>query len=235
MGVRGHGRRAGNRRPPHRGDLARRTSTSPASSGSGWNASTPATRSCSQQELRGKLLGEADGCLFPIEQFNETRVFPDKDDLPQWRRVVVAIDPATTSKDSSDESGIVVMAEGDDGDFYCLEDCSGRFPPDQQMRVVAEAYYRNGADCVVGEVNMTGDYMRALLNTVGRRTSRCAPSTACEARSRGRRGRRRCSCRAASTWSATTSGCWKTSCPRWPRAMTGPGCKMTGPTPGSGQ
>ena len=34
------------------------------------------------------------------------------------------------------------------------------------MRVVAEAYYRNNADCVVGEVNMTGDYMRALLNTV---------------------------------------------------------------------
>ena len=91
---------------------------------------------------------------------------PGKDALPQWRRVVVAIDPATTSKDSSDESGIVVMAEGDDGDFYCLEDCSGRFPPDQQMKVVAEAYYRNGADCVVGEVNMTGDYMRALLNTV---------------------------------------------------------------------
>ena len=93
-------------------------------------------------------------------------MFPDKDDLPQWRRVIVAIDPATTSKDSSDETGIVVMAEGADGDYYCLEDCSGRHAPDQQMRVVAEAYYRNSADCVVGEVNMTGDYMRALLNTV---------------------------------------------------------------------
>ena len=118
------------------------------------------------QELRGEMLGEADGALFPIEQFNETRVFPGKDDLPQWRRVVVAIDPATTSKDSSDETGIVVAAEGDDGDFYILEDCSGRFSPDQQMIHVAEAYYRNNADCVVGEVNMTGDYMRALLNTV---------------------------------------------------------------------
>ena len=60
----------------------------------------------------------------------------------------------------------MVGAEGDDGDFYILEDCSGRFSPDQQMRVVAEAYYRNNADCVVAEVNMTGDYMRALLSTV---------------------------------------------------------------------
>jgi len=119
-----------------------------------------------QQELAGKLLADAAGSLFPIEKFNETRVYQDKDKLPQWRRVVVALDPATTSKDSSDESGIVVMAEGDDGDFYCLEDCSGRFGPDQQMRVVAEAYYRHNADCVVAEVNMTGDYMRALLSTV---------------------------------------------------------------------
>jgi len=118
-----------------------------------------------EQEMRGKMVGDVDGALFPIEQFNETRVFPDSK-LPQWRRVVVAIDPATTSREASDETGIVVMAEGDDGDFYCLEDCSGRFAPDQQMRVVAEAFYRNEADCVVAEVNMTGDYMRALLNTV---------------------------------------------------------------------
>jgi hypothetical protein len=34
------------------------------------------------------------------------------------------------------------------------------------MTRVAEAFYRNAADCVVGEVNMTGDYMRALLSTV---------------------------------------------------------------------
>jgi phage terminase large subunit-like protein len=118
------------------------------------------------QELRGEMLGEVDGALFPVDLFSEYRVFPDKDTLPSWRRVVVAIDPATTSRERSDESGIVVMAEGDDGDFYCLEDCSGRFSPDQQMSVVANAYYRHEADCVVGEVNSTGDYMRSLLNTV---------------------------------------------------------------------
>ena len=60
------------------------------------------------QELRGEMLAEVDGALFPIDQFNETRVFPAQDTLPKWRQVVVAIDPATTSRDSSDESGIVV-------------------------------------------------------------------------------------------------------------------------------
>ena len=118
------------------------------------------------QELRGEMLAEVDGALFPIDQFNETRVFPAQDTLPKWRQVVVAIDPATTSRDSSDESGIVIAAEGEDGDFYVLEDCSGKFSPDRQMQVVAEAFRRHDADCVVGEVNMTGDYMRSLLNTV---------------------------------------------------------------------
>ncbi len=119
-----------------------------------------------RQELEGELVGEADGCLFPLETFNETRVFPEKDTLPQWRRVVVGYDPATTSKDSSDESGVVVMAEGDDGDFYCLEDCSGRYTPEQAMQVVAAAFYRHEADCVIAEVNVAGDFIRSLLNTV---------------------------------------------------------------------
>jgi len=119
-----------------------------------------------RQELEGELVGEADGCLFPMEMFNETRVFPGKDNLPSWRRVIIGYDPATTSKDSSDESGIVVMAEGDDGDFYCLEDCSGRYSPDQAMQVVAAAFYRHEADCVIAEVNVAGDFIRALLNTV---------------------------------------------------------------------
>jgi phage terminase large subunit-like protein len=118
------------------------------------------------QELGGELVGEADGCLFPLEQFNDTRKFSGKDTLPSWRRMIVGYDPATTSKDSSDESGIVVMAEGDDGDFYCLEDCSGRYSPDQAMQVLAAAYYRHEADCVVAEVNVAGDFIRALLNTV---------------------------------------------------------------------
>ena len=121
-----------------------------------------------RQELEGEVVGEADGCLFPLETFNETRVFDGKDSLPAWRRVIVGYDPATTSKDSSDESGIVVMAEGADGDYYCLEDCSGRYSPEQSMQVVAGAYYRHEADCVIAEVNVAGDFIRALLATVDR-------------------------------------------------------------------
>ena len=119
-----------------------------------------------QQELQGKLLADVDGALFPIEQFNETRVYPDKDRPAAVAPCRRRDRPGHDGKDSSDETGIVVMAEGDDGDFYMPGGLLRQVRPDQQMRVVAEAYYRNNADCVVGEVNMTGDYMRALLATV---------------------------------------------------------------------
>ena len=105
------------------------------------------------------------------------------------------------------------MAEGDDGDFYCLEDCSGRYSPDQQMQVVAEAFYRHEADCVVAEVNVAGDFIRSLLNTVDPNIPLRAV-TGMRGKVSRAQGASACSCRAASTWSGTTSRSWKTSCPR---------------------
>src|SRR5260370_40415140 len=58
-----------------------------------------------KQELEGILVDGMDGALFTIENFSEHRIFPGTE--PEFRRIVVAIDPATTSSDSSDESGIV--------------------------------------------------------------------------------------------------------------------------------
>lgn len=113
-----------------------------------------------QQELEGKLVLGTDGALFSIENFCEYRVHPG--DEPEFRRIVVAIDPATTSSEMSDETGIVVAAEGEDHHFYTLEDCSLRGSPKQCMEVAAQAYHRWEADLVVGE-NTVGDYMPELL------------------------------------------------------------------------
>lgn len=113
-----------------------------------------------KQELEGILVDGSDGALFSIENFSEHRIFPAE--TPEFRRIVVAIDPATTSAESSDETGIVVAAEGIDHHFYTLQDCSMRGTPDQCMKTVADAYHRWEADLVVGE-NTVGDYMPELL------------------------------------------------------------------------
>ena len=113
-----------------------------------------------KQELEGILVDGMDGALFSIENFAEHRIFPG--DEPEFRRIVVAIDPATTSSDSSDETGIVVAGESLNHDFYVLEDRSLRATPDQCMKTVAEEFHRWEADLVVGE-NTVGDYMAEAL------------------------------------------------------------------------
>lgn len=113
-----------------------------------------------KQELEGILVDGMDGALFSAENFSEFRIHPG--DEPEFRRVVVAIDPATTSSDSSDESGIVVAGEGIDHHFYILQDCSLRGTPEQCMKAVAAAFHHWQADLVVAE-NTVGDYMPQLL------------------------------------------------------------------------
>lgn len=45
------------------------------------------------------------------------------------RRIVVAIDPAVSTGEDADETGIVVAGLGTDDHGYLLEDASGRIAP----------------------------------------------------------------------------------------------------------
>jgi phage terminase large subunit-like protein len=114
-----------------------------------------------RQELGGELLDEVDGALFTVDMFADNRLFEGEE--PEFRRIVVSVDPATTSSDTSDESGVMVVGEGVDRHFYTLEDCSLKGSPEQVMSAAVQAYRRWDADCVVGEVNGVGDYMKAAL------------------------------------------------------------------------
>lgn len=117
-----------------------------------------------RQELKGELVEEADGALFRMEDFNEFRIEPGTE--PPFRRIVVAIDPASTSEETSDETGIVVAAEGVDNHYYVLADLSLRGTPTACMEKVAAAYWAYGADYVVGEKAGVGDYMKEALAKV---------------------------------------------------------------------
>lgn len=117
-----------------------------------------------RQELGGELLDEVDGALFTVDMFGENRVF--EGEQPEFRRVVVAIDPATTASDSSDETGIVVVGEGANRHFYTLDDASLRGSPEVVMNAAVQAYRRWDADCIVGEINGVGDYMKAALHHI---------------------------------------------------------------------
>lgn len=112
-----------------------------------------------RQELYAELLAEAEGALWTRESIEANRVTA----APEMRRVVVAIDPAVSKTDQSDETGIVVAGRGVDGKGYIFADVSGRYSPDGWARkalLTAEAW---GADRVIGETNNGGDLIGHTL------------------------------------------------------------------------
>jgi len=114
-----------------------------------------------RQELQGEFIAEIPGALFQMEWFDRYRISPDE--VPEFRRVIVAVDPASSSSFKSDETGIAVCAEGEDRHLYTLEDCSVQGSPDQVMEILIGAYYKWDADLVVGEKNGVGDYFKTML------------------------------------------------------------------------
>ena len=116
------------------------------------------------QELEGRLLDDIEGALWSSADIERARVRPE--DVPDLIRVVVSIDPAVTSGEDSDETGIIVAGEGRDGHGYVLADLTMRGTPDACMRAAVRAYHDHQADCVVAEVNNGGDFVASLLRTV---------------------------------------------------------------------
>ncbi|MBI1215667.1 MAG: hypothetical protein GC185_07605 [Alphaproteobacteria bacterium] len=91
------------------------------------------------------------------------------DGLPLMKRVVVAVDPAVSSRAGSDETGIVVAGLGTDDHAYVLADYSGRYTPLEWAQKVLEAYNRHDADRVVAEVNQGGELVEYTLRTLDSR------------------------------------------------------------------
>jgi phage terminase large subunit-like protein len=115
-----------------------------------------------RQELEGELLEDIEGALWSREMIEDGRVLK----APTLARIVVGVDPAVTSGEKSDSTGIVVAGRSTDGHLYILEDATMKGTPDQCMRKVADAYKRWHADRVVGEVNNGGDYIGTVLHSV---------------------------------------------------------------------
>lgn len=96
------------------------------------------------------------------------RAWIKQDSLPQYERIVVSLDPATTNNPGSDETGIIVAARGGDKRGYVLADESGKYRPEMWARRAISLYDTFGADCIVAEVNQGGDMVEALIKAEAR-------------------------------------------------------------------
>lgn len=115
-----------------------------------------------RQELDGELLEDVPGALWQRSMLDDKRVT----EAPDLSRVVVAIDPAMTSGENADETGIVVAGKGADGDWYVLADYSCRLTPDGWAHRAITAYTDHRADRIVAEVNNGGELVEHTLRTI---------------------------------------------------------------------
>ncbi len=121
----------------------------------------------------GEFSDDSDSALWTDDLINATRVRRDKDgNLPViLKRIVVAIDPAVSSKDTSDETGIVVAGVGFNDHLYVLEDDSDIYKPNEWAARAIVLYKKYKADCIIGEVNNGGDMIEAVLRNIDQRVS----------------------------------------------------------------
>lgn len=116
--------------------------------------------------LRGEFADATPNALFDEAVIDRWRI-ADGDELPQFVRIVVSVDPSGASDDEqnadNDEVGIVVDALGTDGRAYLLEDLTVKGGPSTWGRVAVQAYMRHRADCVVGETNFGGGMVKYVV------------------------------------------------------------------------
>ena len=117
-----------------------------------------------RQEIQAELLEDMPGALWNRTLLDELRV----EKAPEIKRVVVAIDPAVSNNEGSDETGIIVAGRGTDDHLYILADHSGRMTPDEWASKAVSLYRSYNADRIVAEANQGGDLIEAALRTKDR-------------------------------------------------------------------
>jgi predicted phage terminase large subunit-like protein len=115
-----------------------------------------------RQELYAELLVDTPGALWTVDNIEAHRV----EHAPAMKRVVVAIDPAVTSGEDSDSTGIVAAGLGVDGELYVLHDRTCRLSPDGWAQAAVALYDEVEGDRIVAEVNNGGDLVETVLRTV---------------------------------------------------------------------
>lgn len=105
------------------------------------------------------------GALWTSELIEAGRVSMERVP-PYMQRVVIAIDPAVTAKEDSDETGIGVAGLAENGHCYVFRDLSMVASPLEWARVAIAAYRTHQADRIVGEVNNGGDLVGRNIQAV---------------------------------------------------------------------
>ena len=116
-----------------------------------------------RQELHGEMLADVEGALWDFDLIDPYR----RAGAPVLQRIVVGVDPAGSTREGADETGIICAGSDSDGHLYVLEDASGIYTPHGWATKVREVYEKWDADAVVAEKNYGGDMVEHTLRMAG--------------------------------------------------------------------
>ena len=114
-----------------------------------------------RQELNAEILSDLPGAIWSQDTIDAYRV----SEAPEMQRIVVALDPAVTSNDFSNEHGLIVAGISSDKTGYVLEDGSLEGTPLDWARAAVAAYRTHNADAIVAEVNQGGDMVAHTIRS----------------------------------------------------------------------
>lgn len=117
-----------------------------------------------RQELRGEILGDIPNALWNYSNIEINRV---RERPVEFKRIYVAVDPAVTNTEDSDEHGIIVVGEHVNGrEAYVLEDGSRKGSPADWARRAVALHDSWQADAIVTEVNQGGDMVSHTIRAI---------------------------------------------------------------------
>lgn len=131
-----------------------------------------------RQELYADILDDNPNALWRRSDIDDHRISginfmnpTEGQTVPKLVRIVIGVDPAVTSGDEADDTGIVVAAKDDKGHGYILDDLTLNASPDGWGKAAVATYYKWSADRIIGEANNGGDMIEYLLRTIDRNVS----------------------------------------------------------------
>lgn len=113
--------------------------------------------------FEGIYSGDSADALWTRQSIDHLYVVQETD-LPEFRRIVVAIDPAISTASGANETGIIVAALDGLGQGYVLADGSGVMKPEEWARKAITLYHYYHADKIVAEANQGGEMVEATIS-----------------------------------------------------------------------
>jgi len=119
-----------------------------------------------RQELLAEVLEDIPGALWNMATIDRLRVKLIDVRFNVINRIVVAIDPAVTSGEESDETGIVVAGLTISGHVIVMDDLSCKESPLGWAKIAIDGFRKWKADRIVAEVNNGGDLVAGNMRAV---------------------------------------------------------------------